>query len=110
MANKIEVTNINQTNSLTSKLSRYNNSKVLRYGNKNVLTFNMYKKKDNVPTSQDKFTVITSGNEFRPDKVSKEVYGTPNLWWKIMEANNISDIFNFKAGITIRLPFSGILR
>ena len=39
-----------------------------------------------------------------PEIVSNKVYGSPDFWWKIMEANNIKDIFDFKTGINIRLP------
>ena len=48
--------------------------------------------------------VIPSGMEFRPDLVSKEKYGVPDFWWKILEANKMKDIFEFRAGKTIILP------
>jgi len=42
--------------------------------------------------------------EFRPDKMSQHVYGHVDWWWKIMEANNIKDVYDFKAGTNIRIP------
>ena len=46
------------------------------------------------------------GQEYRPDLVSNRVYGTPDFWWRIMEANNIKDVFEFKAGLNLRIPGS----
>jgi hypothetical protein len=50
------------------------------------------------------FTVISPSQEFRPDKVSQDMYGIPDFWWKIMEVNKIKDVFDFRAGLSIRLP------
>jgi hypothetical protein len=38
--------------------------------------------------------------------VSLETYGVVDYWWKILEANNMKDIFDFKSGVNIRLPGS----
>lgn len=103
MANKIQFTNL-QPNNFVHNLSRYNNSEVIYYGDNNLLTFTTYKKKNNTPSGDDRFTVITAGTEYRPDKVSYAAYGSVDFWWRIMEANNIKDIFEFKAGLNIRLP------
>ena len=48
--------------------------------------------------------VISKNYEFRPDLVSYEAYGVVDFWWKIMEFNNIKDIFDFKAGINLTIP------
>ena len=105
MANKIKETNINPDEFLVDKMSRYINSSVIYYGVNNLLTFTTYKREE-IRTSplQDRFAVISSGTEYRPDKVSSIAYGVPDLWWKIMEANGIYDIWDFKAGLNIRLP------
>lgn len=104
MANKITKTEI-LPSELVDSLSRYLNSEVIYYGKNNLLTFTTYKRQDaETDQSQDRFTVITPGNEYRPDKLSSQAYGAPDLWWKIMEANGIYDIWDFKAGINIRLP------
>jgi hypothetical protein len=104
MANKITTTGISPVDGLVSKLSRYADSTVVYYGDNNLLTFTTYKKKNNTTSSDDRYTVVPSGMEYRPDLVSQQAYGLPDFWWRIMEANNISDIFDFKAGTNIRLP------
>ena len=103
MANKTEYTNLRATDFVT-RVSRYAESKVLYYSNEKIITFETYKKKKFVESSGDKVAVIPPGMEFRPDLVSKEKYGLPDFWWRIMESNNIKDIFEFKAGRTIVLP------
>lgn len=103
MANKIQTSNLQSTN-FVSSLSRYLDSDIIYYGDNNLITFTTYKKKKNLTTSDDKFAVITPGMEYRPDKVSYAAYGTVDFWWRIMEANDIKDIFDFKAGVNIRLP------
>lgn len=103
MANRIEETNL-LPEQFVPQTSRYTDSNVIYYGNRNVLTFTTYVKKDNSENANDRFTVISPGQEYRPDLLSFEAYGTPDFWWRIMEANGIMDIFDFKAGINIRLP------
>jgi hypothetical protein len=103
MANKIEFTNLNAMEFVT-RVSRYADSKVVYYSDEKIITFETYKKREFVESSGDKVAVIPPGMEFRPDLVSKEKYGLPDFWWKIMEVNSIKDIFEFKAGRTIVLP------
>jgi hypothetical protein len=105
MANKITETEIIPTDALVDSLSRYTNSTVLYYGNNGLMTFSIYKRQvtPSDPT-QDQYTVISPSHEYRPDKLAYQVYGAPDLWWKIMEANGIYDIWDFKAGLNIRLP------
>lgn len=103
MANKIEYTNIS-TDVFVTKSSRYLNSNVIYYGDNKALSFTTYKKKPFVIGTSDQVAVIPSGMQYRPDLVSKQKYGTVDFWWKIMEVNNIKDVFDFKAGKTIILP------
>lgn len=103
MANKIEDSNLFPEQFVT-QTSRYFDSEVIYYGDKNVLTFTTYVKKDNSETPNDRFTVVSPGQEYRPDLLSFEAYGTPDFWWRIMEANGIMDVFDFKSGTNIRLP------
>lgn len=103
MANFVEITEISPKN-YVNMLSRYADSKVLKYSEKDFLTFETYKKKKYVPSNNDRFAVISAGVEYRPDLLSYQLYGIPDFWWKIMEVNGIMDIFDFKAGLTIRLP------
>lgn len=84
--------------------SRYVNSPVIYYGDRRFVTFELYLRKSFKPTGDEKVTVIPSGFEYRPDLMSYRHYGFPDNWWKIMEANGIYDILDFKAGRTIILP------
>lgn len=86
--------------------SRYLNSDVLYYGNQNFITFETYKRTPYVKTGNERVMVITKGVEYRPDLVSYDYYGFSDAWWKILEANNMKDIYDFKSGITIILPWS----
>ena len=104
MANNISPTTLT-SNRFVAASSRYISSDVIYYGDKNTITFTTYKKQiSTTPSPSDQFTVIESGFEFRPDLVSQRTYGLPDFWWAIMEANDIKDIFDFRAGKTIRLP------
>jgi hypothetical protein len=93
-----------QAKDLVSVSSRYINSSVLYYGDNNFVTFETYKRKKYIKTGTEKIMVITKGVEYRPDLVSFDYYGFSDIWWKILEANNMSDIFEFKSGVTIILP------
>lgn len=84
--------------------SRYAKYNVIYYTENNLLTFPIYKKNTYIPQSTDKYAVVTPGSEYRPDLVSQSAYGTVDFWWKIMEANNLKDIFEFKAGLNIVIP------
>ena len=101
MANKIEVSNI-QNSTVVTNTSRYAESTIFYYGDENRITFETYKREEIPVSENDKYTVVTQ--PYRPDLLSQEAYGDPDFWWKIMQANNIWDIWDFKAGINIRLP------
>lgn len=103
MANSNEPTKIDNRTFVTTA-SRYMNSKVIYYGELRRITFNLYKRGNSGVTKDDRFMIVTKGYEYRPDLVSVKVYGLPDYWWRIMEANGIADIFDFKAGINIRIP------
>lgn len=106
MPNQIEPANLN-TIRFVSALSRYRNSTVIYYttGNRKNICFTTYKKQiKSIASEKDKYMIIPPHFEYRPDRLSYELYGTVDLWWKIMEANNIKDIFEFKAYLNIRIP------
>jgi hypothetical protein len=105
MANTVTPTNIDSRRLVTAT-SRYADSTIIYYGDENRLTFPTWKREDIPETANDLFTVITPGTEYRPDLVSREAYGTVDFWWRIMVANNIWDVWEFKSGLTIRLPDS----
>lgn len=103
MANKIEYSDLNPR-IFVGATSRYSSSQVLKYSGQKITTFETYKRKPFVMTSADQLTIIPNGMEYRPDLMSLERYGTVDFWWRIMEANNIKDVMEFKAGRTIILP------
>ena len=84
--------------------SRYASSVVIFYGEDGIITFNTYKKQQLAENADDQFALVLPGEEFRPDKTSRRAYGTTDFWWRILEANNIKDVFDYKAGLNIRIP------
>src|SRR6516164_8287384 len=100
MANSIETTTIN-AGQYVPPTSRYSKSDVIYYTDLKRITFVTYKRQAFVPSDKDKFMMVTKGLEFRPDLVAQRAYGFSDYWWKIMEANNIFDIYDFKAGTNI---------
>ncbi len=103
MAYKIEYTNI-LPKRIVTPTSRYANSRIIYYSDDKILTFETYKKPKFEVSKDDQVAVIPPRMQYRPDLVSREKYGTVDFWWKIMEVNNIKDIFDFVAGRTIVLP------
>jgi hypothetical protein len=103
MSNQVQIANLNN-NSFVDNTSRYKTSLIYYYGSDNLITFETYKKQKVRFDPNDRFYVITKGSEFRPDLVANKVYGVPSLWWRIMEANDIKDIWDFRAGLNIRIP------
>lgn len=104
MANYIEFTTINPKGIFVPVSSRYADSTVIYYTENKLLSFETYKKTPIKSSSNDKYYLISPGTEYRPDLVSFRAYGTVDFWWKIMEANNLKDIFEFKSGLNIRIP------
>lgn len=86
--------------------SRYSTSKVIYYGDSNKVTFETYKRTRPVLSKNDKYYLITQATQYRPDLVSNLAYGVTSFWWRIMEANSIKDISDFRSGVTIRIPES----
>lgn len=103
MFNKITETKISPTKFVTPS-SRYANAEVIYYGDNNIITFKTYKGNDLKQDKNDRFYVVTPGMEYRPDLLSYKVYGIVDYWWKILEFNNIKDVYDFKSGLNIRLP------
>ena len=103
MANKIEPANL-QHSSFVDPASRYNRSDIVYYGDRRFITFETYKRVNYEPSSQDLFYVISKGTEFRPDLVSWKVYGSVSNWWRILEANRMKDVWEFRSGVNIIIP------
>tara|TARA_Y100000034_G_C6864867_1_gene394063 strand:+ start:401 stop:700 length:300 start_codon:yes stop_codon:yes gene_type:complete len=56
-------------------------------------------------SKNSKIGFVPAGFEHRPDMISNLFYGTPGLWWKLMEANNIVDPFEgFNVNDRIIIP------
>lgn len=89
---------------LVKASSRYINSDVWNYTENKFLTFGIYKKPKRKPSGDEQWMEITTDYEYRPDLVAYEVYGSPELWWSIMEFNGMKDILEFKTGVNIMLP------
>ena len=87
-------------------LSRYLDSQVIYYdvGRRNVLTFETYVRRPYTPQGDEKILLISKPHEYRPDLVAFKVYRTSDVWWRILEANGMKDVWDFKAGKTIILP------
>ena len=106
MATQISPANGLQTSNFVANTSRYIDANLIYWGDKKVLTYEVYKRKPFIKKSSDKFLVVSVGEEYRPDLIAKRAYGINLIafWWKIMEANNIFDVFDLKAGKTLRIP------
>ena len=106
MPNSISPATGLQNTNFVANTSRYINSDIIYWGENNIITFATYKRQPQVFSAQDKYMFINGGLEYRPDLIAKKAYGTPliSFWWKIMEANNIWDVFDLKAGLTLRIP------
>lgn len=68
---------------------------------------NWWEKREDIPSDQyDDITfIISKANEFRPDLISYQVYGRPDLAWLVLQYNEIVDINEqFVVGRTILLP------
>jgi len=92
---------------IIDKVSRYRSSRIIYYGDLPKTAFETYKRTTvTTDSTLNKVTLITPGWEYRPDLVSFDFYGAPDFWWKIMEVNKMSDILEFKSGLTISLPSS----
>ena len=106
MANTIEY--LNNTNPVKLRLatvsSRYATSPLIYYGTNRYLTYTTYVRKPYIPAKTDKHAVVPAGMEYRPDLISEQAYGSPDYWWKIMEANNMFDVMDLKTGTNIIIP------
>jgi len=81
------------------KGSRFYNAKRGKFRNKEVV----YPKTINFVTPATKY-VVPASQEHRPDLISLAVYGRDDLWWVIMQANNIDHISQIKANMTLVIP------
>jgi len=104
MANRIEDTDYIPSQGFATLTSRYADGAIVYYTDQRYLTYKIYKREPIPQSDNDQYTVIPAGMEYRPDLMSQNVYGIPDLWWRILEANNMSDVWDFKTGLNIRIP------
>jgi len=61
-----------------------------------------------IPAQQDDYDyLIQPQYNYRPDLLAYDLYGSPKLWWVFMQRNVdiiYDPIFDFKAGVIIKLP------
>lgn len=55
-------------------------------------------------TEFDFYIEIDSTNEFRPDMLSFQVYGTPDYGWALMEVNNLRSFRDLTIRNRLRIP------
>lgn len=91
-------------NQVVGPTSRYSSSDVIYWGPQNKITFTTYLRKTYSRSERDRWTVVDASEEFRPDKVAFRSYGVQNLWWAVMEANGLKDIWDFRTGLNLWLP------
>lgn len=86
--------------------SRYRGSTVTQVDFDGELeSYVLLRKLLNVPAdTEDKYTTLDQGNQYRPDVISTQVYGDPNFGWAIMEVNNIRHFAELKLGLRLRIP------
>lgn len=60
-------------------------------------------------TTEDKYYTVLAGEEGRADIISNKMYGTPQLYWAILVASDISDPMALKPGDKLRIPPLGLI-
>lgn len=66
-----------------------------------------YEDRGMVLDSSDQYIILESRHNNRPDILSNDLYGVPDLWWVIfrMNMNTINDpLRDFKEGVILRCP------
>jgi hypothetical protein len=87
--------------------SRYDLSKFLRYSdNYDPLTSDILNEVKNLPFGGQ--LTITS-EEFRPDTVSRKLYGDFQYWWIILFYNGMTSVDELKTKTIIQYPEKGAL-
>ena len=89
-----------------SETSRYRGSTITSVETDSGLqNYTILKLPVDVPeTESDFFIEIDSTNEFRPDMLSFQVYGTPDYGWALMEINNLRSFKDLTLRNRLRIP------
>lgn len=57
------------------------------------------------PDPGDTLVAVKQEDILRPDLISYKAYGQPDLWWAILEYNNIQDpLFELKESQILKIP------
>lgn len=82
--------------------SRYALSKFLRFtDNSDPITSKFIEDLKNINSGG---TYRITGNEFRPDRISMEIYNNFQYWWIILLYNNILKIEDLVSGLVLSYP------
>jgi hypothetical protein len=86
--------------------SRYRNSTITSVTTSEGLqNYTILKLPIQVPETEFDFYVsIDSSNEYRPDMLSYQVYGTPDYGWALMEINTLRSFKDLKLQARLRIP------
>jgi hypothetical protein len=84
--------------------SRYRTSRSYVYEETGKMAFEIYKRVPIAEDDADQYTVIQAQHQYRPDLMAYEIWGFSDLWWVLLVANNITDIYDFDIGKNIRVP------
>jgi len=92
--------------------SRYRGSTITSVGTTEGLqNYTILKLPIEVPeTEYDFYVEIDSTNEFRPDMLSFQVYGTPDYGWALMELNKLRSFKDLTIGNRLRIPPLNIIQ
>ncbi len=93
-----------RSDTIFTSFSRYLNTDIIIYGEEKFATLPTYIRTPIAEDGAEKSMLITKGVEYRPDLVSFDIYGIPDVWWTILEFNGMRDVWDFKSGVTIRIP------
>lgn len=89
-----------------SENSRYRGSTITSVDTEEGLqNYTILKLPIEVPeTDSDFYVEVDSTNEYRPDMLSFQVYGTPDYGWAIMEVNTLRSFRDLKLRRRLRIP------
>ena len=90
----------------TSKVPEGRYDKKLRLKTSDGTVIRMIRTKDITPTSteNDSVYVVTSNERYRPDIIAYNYYGTADLYWVILAANNLKTPFEVTDGLRLIIP------
>ena len=96
------VTTVTRGRTVPDSINRY--MKKLRLSDGYINKIQFIKKQDLVMDKEMEYFYITAAYEFRPDLLSNDVYDSPLYAWAILAANDMKSIFDFKIGMSVKVP------